>query len=99
MTHVDAIRILNAGGFPVILGSPMMDGKVDSPYAPGIEALSMEVGGISGGDTCGPSLHVKAMKCFDLAWDTEAQELNTSIFRKEMQHNHVGELSVATKAT
>lgn len=97
MTHVDAIRILNSQGFPVILGSPMADGKVDSPYAPGVEALSKEVGGISGGDTCGPSLHVKAMKCFDLAWNADAQELDPVIFRREMQRNHVGELSTTVK--
>ncbi|MBV9159604.1 MAG: asparaginase, partial [Candidatus Kaiserbacteria bacterium] len=94
ITHIDAIRQLHERRYPVILGSPMMDGKVDSPYAVGAKAVSAEVGGISGGDTCGPTLHVKAMRSLALAWNTDADALDYDRFREHMLRDHVGELTV-----
>jgi len=93
MTHLEAIRRVHERGYPVILGSPMMDGKVESPYATGA-AVSNEVGGISGGDTCGPTLHVKAMVCGYHAWDVKRDRLDYAKFRRLMYEDHVGELTI-----
>ena len=94
MTHMDAITKLREEGIPVVLGSPMMDGRVDSPYATGAKAVSDAVGAISGGDTTGATLHVKAMFCLALAWDEANNCVNQSKFREQMMKNHVGELTM-----
>lgn len=94
-THVEAIGELSMKGFPVILGSPMMDGVVDSPYRAGAKAI--EAGGISGGDTCGAALEVKAMRALALAWNTDEDRLDPARFRAEMYRNHVGELTSIRK--
>src|SRR3989344_3485596 len=93
MTHLEAIRRIHEKGYPVVLGSPMMDGKVDSPYASGV-AVSPSYGGISGGDTCGPTLHVKMMYCLHGAWIETEDRLDYDRFRMLMGTNHVGELSM-----
>lgn len=90
-THIEAMRMLHEHGYPVVLGTPMMDGVVDSPYASGAKAVSEEVGGISAGDTSGASLEVKLMRCLALA-TSDSGKLNYSTFRKEVFRNHVGEL-------
>lgn len=94
-THVEIIADLSTQGLPVILGSPMMDGVVDSPYRAGAKAI--EAGGISGGDTCGAALEVKAMRCAALAWDRDQNHLNHDQFRAQMYRNHVGELTSIRK--
>ena len=93
VTHVDAIGTLHGEQFPVVLGSPMMDGVVDSPYRAG--AAAIKAGGISGGDTCGAALEVKAMRCLANAWDGD--KLDYEKFRAEMYRNHVGELTSIKK--
>lgn len=96
MTHFQAIRRITDSRYPVVLGSPMIDGKVDSPYAAGV-AVSPEIGGISGGDTCGPTLHVKMMRCLHRAWIEGEDRLNYDKFRDLMMTDHVGELSMVHK--
>jgi len=90
-THIDVITELHGRGYPVVLGSPMMDGVVDSPYRAG--AIALDAGGISGGDTCGAALEVKIMRCLALAWDNESECVKYDLFRREMLRNHVGELT------
>lgn len=92
MTHIEAMTLLHKDNYPVALGSPMMDGVVDSPYVSGAKAVSLEAGGISGGDTCGATLEVKMMRCMALAWHEETDSLNADKFRAEMLRNHVNEL-------
>jgi len=94
-THVDAIGMLHGEHFPVILGSPMMDGVVDSPYRAGASAI--KAGGISGGDTCGAALEVKAMRCLADAWKEADDSVDYDKFRQEMYRNHVGELTSIKK--
>ena len=94
MTVIDAMTELHGKSFPVVLGSPMMDGVVDSPYAAGGKAVSRKVGGISGGDTCGATLEVKMMRCLALAWNAKKDELDYDKFRREMFTDQVGELSI-----
>ncbi|MFA7309650.1 MAG: asparaginase domain-containing protein [Candidatus Paceibacterota bacterium] len=97
LTQVEAIQKVHQRGYPVILGSPMMDGRVESPYATGA-AVSPEIGGISGGDTCGPTLHVKAMVCGYHAWDHNNDRLDYDKFRRLMYEDHVGELTMSMAA-
>lgn len=92
-THIDIMTELHARGYPVVLGSSMMDGKIDSPYISGAKAVSEEVGGISSGDTCGPSLEVKMMRCLSNAWGGN-DSLDYQKFRSEIFRNHVGELTM-----
>lgn len=93
MTHLDVIKHLREMEYPVVLGSPMMDGVVNSPYISGAMAISPEIGGISAGDTCGSTLEVKMMRCLYLAWDSKTNKLNYRRFHDEMFRNHVGELT------
>ncbi|MFC1645427.1 asparaginase domain-containing protein [Patescibacteria group bacterium] len=93
LTHIDIVKSLYDDGYPVVLGSPMMDGKIDSPYASGARAVSKEIGGISAQDTCGPALEVKIMRCIHLAWRHDQDSLDIDIFRKEMFRNHIGEIN------
>lgn len=96
-THIDCLRLLRSQKYPVVLGSPMMDGKVDSHYKGGALAVSMEDdggGAISGGDTTGPTLEVKCMVALAKAFDCQDDTLNYDKFRTEMEHNHVGELTM-----
>lgn len=69
LTHVDVIRKLHEQGFPLVLGSPMQDGRVESPYAPGAEAI--KAGAISGGDTTGAALLVKMARVLHDSWWTD----------------------------
>jgi len=99
--HIECLRELRERKYPVVLGSPMMDGKVDSPYKGGALAVSMEEdggGAISGGDTTGPALEVKCMVALELAWDSESNKLDYKRFREEMARNHVGELTMSLAA-
>lgn len=79
MTHVDAIREFHKRRFPFVLGSPMQDGRIDSHYAVGDEAI--KAGAISGGDTTGAMLYVKISRALANSWWTEER-------RYEDQHSH-----------
>lgn len=95
-THIDCLRTLRAQQYPVVLGSPMMDGKVDSGYRGGALAVSMDEdggGAISGGDTTGPTLEVKCMVALAHAW-SDGDAFDYARFRAEMERNHVGELTM-----
>ena len=93
-THCQVIATLREEGVPVVLGSPMMDGKVhNSPYATGSEPVSSEVGAIPAGDTTGPTLEVKCMRCLALACSEDGQ-LDMARFRQLMFQDHVGELGI-----
>ncbi len=110
-THVDIIRELHARRFPVVLGSPMQDGVVNSPYEAGAEAII--AGAISGGDTTGAALLVKMSRVLYNSWWTEkkrAEEIGKKneyppilygpdylTFRSEMYRSHVGELAIKMK--
>ena len=97
-THVEILRMLHERRYPAVLGSPMMDGAVDSPYKAGADAVDPNQGAaISGGDTTGSSLQVKMMRCLELAWDEASDSLDYDRFRREMQRNHVGELTINLK--
>ena len=87
-SYVTVLKELHEQGFPVILGSPMQDGVVDSPYDTGDKA--MEAGAISGGNTTGAMLMAKISRCLALAWNQEIG-LDYLKFRSLMYTNHVGE--------
>lgn len=80
-THIDVIRNLHARQFPLVLGSPMQDGRVSSPYEPGVEAI--HTGAISGGDTTGAALLVKMSRLLSECWwtDEKRDELQRSLKR------------------
>lgn len=86
-THVDIIGALSAEEFPVVLGSSMPDGKVDSPYASGGKSISM--GGISANNTTGATLQVKVMYVLALSWDDKKKKVDYEKFRNLMQQNIV----------
>ena len=96
-THIACLRKLCNNSYPVVLGSPMMDGVVDSPYLSGALAISTKEdggGAISAGDTTGPTLEVKAMYALALAAEKSNDEgLDYAAFRAEMEKDHVGELT------
>ena len=96
-THIACLRELHDNGYPVVLGSPMMDGSVDSPYLSGALAVSLEDGGggaISAFNTTGPTLEVKVMHALAIAAEkSDGDSLNYDAFRSAMEHNFVGELS------
>ncbi|MEK7619093.1 MAG: asparaginase domain-containing protein [Patescibacteria group bacterium] len=94
--HIECLRELYDRRYPVILGSPMMDGKVDSPYRTGALAVSTEPdggGAISGGDTTGPTLEVKAMIALKHATPDDADRPDYDAFRRLMHTDFVGELN------
>src|SRR3989344_2596502 len=66
LTLVDALRALHQRKFPVVLGSPMKDGAIDSSYKSGVDAL--KAGAISGGDTTGAALYVKLSRVLAESW-------------------------------
>lgn len=68
-TYVDVIQRLHERQFPIVLGSPMQDGVVLSPYASGERAI--DAGAISGGDTTGATLPIKIAKALANSWWTE----------------------------
>jgi len=95
-THIDCLWKLYQKNYPVVLGSPMMDGVVDSPYIAGTLAVSKKEGdgnAISGGCTTGPLLEVKCMAALYAGFHgDEPNILFYWDFRKFMEQNHVGEL-------
>ncbi|MFH1767239.1 MAG: asparaginase domain-containing protein [Patescibacteria group bacterium] len=96
MTHVECLRQLYDRKYPVVLGSPMMDGEVNSPYKAGMLSVSTEEGGggaISAGNTTGPALEVKCMVALAGAWDEASGKLDFDKFRELMTENMIGELS------
>ena len=67
-TYVDVIQRLHERHFPFVLGSPMQDGVVLSPYASGERAI--DAGAISGGDTTGATLPIKISRALANSWWT-----------------------------
>lgn len=96
-THIDCLRELYQQKYPVVLGSPMMDGVVDSPYRGGALAVSTKRcggGAVSGGNTTGPTLEVKCMVVLQRACATNTDEdPDYGVFRRLMHTNLVGELT------
>lgn len=73
LTHIDVIKQLHEMRFPLVLGSPMQDGRVESPYKTGTDVI--KAGAISGGDTTGAALLVKMARVLhDSWWDEEKYE-------------------------
>lgn len=91
MTHIDALRVLREAQYPVVLGSSMMDGVIESPYAAGAKAVAKGVEAISARNVTGASLEVKMMRCLALAHSNG--DFDYPGFRKQMERNHVGELA------
>ncbi|MDD2786163.1 MAG: asparaginase domain-containing protein [Patescibacteria group bacterium] len=94
-SHIDCLWQLHQRRYPVVLGSPMMDGVVDSPYLSGAKAVSKNEGdgnAISAGCTTGAALEVKCMVALAKAWDDNKDALDYDKFRAAMEQNHVGEL-------
>lgn len=95
-SHIDCLWQLYQRRYPVVLGSSMMDGVVDSHYETGTKAVSDKEGqgnAISAGSTTGPLLEVKCMVALAEAWDETTQALNYDTFRASMERDHVGELT------
>lgn len=69
LTLVDALGILHQRQFPVVLGSPMKDGVIDSSYEVGVDTINS--GAISGGDTTGAALYVKISRVLAESWYTQ----------------------------
>lgn len=90
LNHIDILRVLREYRYPVVLGSPMLDGTIESPYATGIKAVAEGVEAISGKSTTGASLEVKMMRCMRLAY--RSGSFDYFEFVKQMQRNHVGEI-------
>jgi len=89
-THIDCLWELYQRRYPVVLGSPMIDGVVESPYLSGERAVAREEGGgnaISGGSVTGPLLEVKCMAALAYAWDEETGELDYDRFREFMEND------------
>ncbi|MFA5155410.1 MAG: asparaginase domain-containing protein [Patescibacteria group bacterium] len=94
-THIECLWRLREANYPVVLGSPMTDGVVDSPYLSGALAVSKKPGdgnAISGGSTTGAALEVKCMADLDYSWDESQEILDYDKFEEFMTTNHVGEL-------
>ena len=94
-SHINCLWQLYQRRYPVVLGSPMMDGVVDSPYLSGAKAVSKDDGdgnAISAGCVTGAALEVKCMVAFFEAWDDAKDALDYDKFRASMERNHVGEL-------
>ena len=91
MTHIDVLKILREAHYPVVLGSSMMDGLIESPYATGAKAVGEGVEAISARNVTGASLEVKMMRCLALA--NSNGDFDYSEFRRQMERNHVGELA------
>lgn len=92
-THMEVIKQIREGGYPVVLGTSMMDGSVDSSYKVGRQAVSPNIGAISGGDTRGATLEVKVMRAAYDAWNEADQRIDYGRFRTAMSHDYVGELT------
>ncbi len=86
--HVDVLRILHEMQYPVVLGSPMQDGRVNSPYESGVKAINAGV--ISGGNTTGSALPVKMSRALALSWEV-GKGIDYLEFRRQMYKNHIGE--------
>lgn len=95
MTHIDALTTLRQAQYPAVLGSAMMDGVIESAYASGAKAVATGVEAISARSTTGASLEVKMMKCLALAH--QSGEFDYNVFRKEMERNHIGEISTSRR--
>ena len=89
--HTEVLKRLHRRKFPVVLGSPMQDGAIDSPYESGAKAIM--AGAVSGGDTTGSTLPVKISRALYNSWDRN-NGLDYGRFREEMYKNHVGELTI-----
>lgn len=92
-THIDILKACADVGYPVVLGSPMIDGRVDSQYECGALAVSPDGGNaISGGPVTGPLLEVKMMKAL---WEAmgDGSELDYKKFREVMETDLIGEMS------
>lgn len=98
LNHIDVLRILREHQYPVVLGSPMLDGAVESPYATGAKAVEKGVEAISGRNTTGASLEVKMMRCLRLSYTgydiehPEHSEFDYKEFVEQMRKNHIGEI-------
>lgn len=90
LSHIDVLRLLRECEYPVVLGSPMLDGIVESPYATGAKAVAEGVEAISGESTTGASLEVKMMRCLFLA--SKSGILDYQKFVQQMHKNHIGEI-------
>jgi len=93
-THVGVIGQLHEQKFPLVLGSPMQDGTVDSPYESGTKVIL--AGAISGGNTTGSTLPVKISRALYNSWSGKTGLLYDK-FRHEMYRNHVGEFDEKIK--
>ncbi|MFA4937081.1 MAG: asparaginase domain-containing protein [Patescibacteria group bacterium] len=94
-THINCLWELYQRHYPVVLGSPMMDGSVDSPYLSGAKAVSVKEGdgnAISGSSTTGALLEVKCMAALAYSWDEKVEGPDYDKFRLFMERNQVGEL-------
>jgi len=91
-THIEAIKQMREDGYPVVLGTSMMDGSVDSAYKGGREAVSPDIGALSGGDTRGATLEVKVMRAAHDAWVESDQSIDYGRFKSAMAKDYVGEL-------
>ena len=93
--HIECLRMLYDVRYPVVLGTPMMDGAIEPNYLGGAKAVSIEEdggGAISGGNTSGATLEVKCMVALASSWNDDAQEVDYTKFRTTMETNLVGEL-------
>lgn len=99
ISHIEALTTLRRAEYPVVLGSSMMDGLVESKYVSGAKAVEvLEKGGaeaISARNVTGASLEIKMMRCLSLAYRNG--EFDYYIFREEMEKNHVGELATRNR--
>lgn len=92
MTHIEALRIMHQAQYPVVLGSSMLEGAVDSMYAGGAKAVSEGIEAISAGSVSHAALVVKMM--IALARSHKEGEFNYSIFNRVMRADLAGESSL-----
>ena len=91
-SHIRCLWELRKRNYPVVLGSPMMDGVVDSHYVSGAKAVSQKEGdgnAISAGSTTGSLLEVKCMVALAKSWQEGWDAPDYDQFRAFMEKHTI----------
>ncbi|MSR85372.1 hypothetical protein EXS71_02975 [Candidatus Uhrbacteria bacterium] len=92
ITHIDGMRALIQRGIPVVVGSSMVDGSMQSPYAAGGEVRRADA--ILRGTCTGAMLEAKIQHCLARAWSVAGDRVDLDEFRRLMETDLIGELSI-----
>ena len=92
ITHIDAMHYLLDHDKPVVVGSSMVDGSMQSPYVAGGEVR--RAGAILGGTCTGAMLEAKIQHCLARTWNISSDCVDAVEFRRLMSTDLIGELSI-----